>query len=228
MTWADEAMYAFDLETTGIDVETARIVTATIVKVERGAEPVAREWLVNPGIEIPQGAIDVHGVTNEKAQADGIDPATAAAQILAELDEAWTGGRPVVIYNAVFDLTLLDRELRRHCGVNLDSVIGYVVDPMVCDRALDKYRRGSRKLVDVCAHYEVRLEGAHSSTGDALGAARLAWRLAQKYPILGDLATVNEIQAKWYAEWSEGFENHLARQGKPETISREWPLRLAS
>jgi DNA polymerase III subunit epsilon len=37
---------------------------------------------------------------------------------------------------------VLDRELRRHCGVNLDGVIGPVIDPFCIDKHLDPYRRG--------------------------------------------------------------------------------------
>jgi len=91
--WHTDWMAAFDLETTGTDPETARIVTATIVHI-KGAQTETQSWLVNPGIEIPAEAAAIHGVTTERARAEGIAPATAAALILAELDQAWTGGHP--------------------------------------------------------------------------------------------------------------------------------------
>jgi DNA polymerase-3 subunit epsilon len=205
MTWHLEPMAAFDLETTGVDPETARIVTATIARIDAlaGAPVQTEQWLVNPGVEIPAAATAIHGVTTEKAQADGVDPATACARIFAELDQVWTGGRPVVIYNAPYDLTVLDRELRRHCGVNLDGVIGPVIDPFVIDKHVDPYRRGSRTLTATCGHYGAALTDAHTATGDALAAARLAWR----------------------AEWATDFADYLRRQGKPEDIDGSWPLR---
>lgn len=225
MSWHLAPFAAFDLETTGVDVESDRIVTATIVRID-GADVTVREWLVNPGVEIPQSAIDVHGVTNEKAKAEGIDPATAVAQIFAELDKAWTGGRPVVVYNAVFDLSMLDRELRRHCDTSLDGVIRTVIDPLTIDKALDPWRKGKRTLTAACDHYGVKLEGAHTSAGDALAAARLAWRLAKTYPNeLADLTMVNEKQAAWRAAWATDFEAYLRRQGKEESIDGAWPMR---
>lgn len=225
MSWHLAPLACFDLETTGVDVENDRIVTATLVRIN-GRQTETRNWLVNPGVEIPQGAIDVHGVTNEKARAEGMHPSAACAQILAELDECWTGGRPVVIYNAVFDLTLLDRELRRHCnGVNLDGIIGTVIDPFVIDKELDKYRKGSRTLTACAAHYEVRLEDAHTSEGDALAAARVAYRLAQTYPErLSRVEELNQLQAMWRADWAVGFGEYLEKQGKPNDVSGDWPL----
>lgn len=225
MSWHNGWMCAFDLETTAADPEAARIVTATIVHI-KGAQTDSRTWLVNPGVEIPAEAAAIHGVTTERARAEGIAPATAAAQILAELDEAWTAGHPVVIFNAPYDLTVLDRELRRHCGTSLDGVIGPVIDPFCIDKHLDRYRKGKRTLTATCEHYGVRLDGAHDATQDALAAARLAWRLATVYPEqLGDLAGVNELQAAWRAEWAERYADYLRRQGKPEPVDGAWPLR---
>jgi DNA polymerase-3 subunit epsilon len=225
MTWHDERMVAFDLETTGVDPETARIVTATVVWVS-GRQVEKREWLVNPGVPIPAEAAAIHGITDERAKAEGIHPATAVAQIFSELDDAWTGHHPVVIFNASYDLTVLDRELRRHCGTALDGVIGPVIDPFVIDKHLDPYRKGKRTLTACSEHYKVALTDAHTATGDALAAARLAWRLAQVYPEqLGDLTVVNERQAAWRASWAADFEAYLRRQGKDEHVDGAWPVR---
>lgn len=222
--WHLAPLAAFDIESTGVDVETDRIVTATLVRIH-GRQTETRSWLINPGVPIPADATNVHGVTDEMAS-KGVDPTIGCAEILAELDECWTGGRPVIIFNASYDLTLLDRELRRHCGVSLDGIVGYVIDPFVIDKELDRYRKGSRTLAAVCGHYQVKQEGAHTAEGDAIAAARLAWRLAQVYPDqLGDLGALNGLQAAWRADWAEQFEDYLAKQGKPEPVDGHWPVR---
>ena len=93
MSWHSGLIYAYDCETTGIDVETDRIVTATLVKID-GSEVESREWLINPGVEIPDEATAVHGVTTLHARACGDDPAVACAQILTELDHPRRSTRP--------------------------------------------------------------------------------------------------------------------------------------
>ena len=45
----------FDLETTGVDVDTSRIVSACIAVIDDDGEVVDRwDWLADPGIEIPE------------------------------------------------------------------------------------------------------------------------------------------------------------------------------
>src|SRR5690554_6553076 len=62
----------FDLETTGIDVRTSRIVTAHIGVLDaEGVLVGSHEWLADPGVEIPPQASAVHGVTTERARAEG-------------------------------------------------------------------------------------------------------------------------------------------------------------
>lgn len=226
MSWHLAPLASFDLETSGVDVENDRIVTATLIRIH-GRQTETRSWLINPGIPIPAEATAIHGITDEIAQRDGQDPVIACAEILAELDECWTGGRPVIAYNAVFDLTILDRELRRHCGVSLDGIVGKVIDPFVIWKALDRYRKGPRTLTAACQAFEVKLEGAHTSEGDALAAARVAWRLAQVYPErIGRLEDLNELQAKWRAAWADEFIDYLRKQGKPaDDVDGNWPLR---
>ena len=54
-----------DLETTGINIVNDRIVEIAILKVMPNGDKESKSWLVNPGILIPEQAIEVHGITNE-------------------------------------------------------------------------------------------------------------------------------------------------------------------
>lgn len=228
--WADQPMLAFDIESTGTDPEQARIVTACLTLLNGSQPPTVRTWLVDPGIDIPSEATAVHGVTTEKAQADGVHPSLAISAITAGLRTAWSAAVPVVIMNASYDLTVLDRELRRHMGVDLGEV-GPVIDPMVIDRALDKWRRGKRTLTDLCATYQVKLEGAHTAGGDCIAAARVAWRLAQVYPEKVGALSVQDLhtaQQSWRADWAADFEAYLRGQGKVEPVDGAWPVRKAA
>lgn len=185
MTWADGPMLAFDCESTGVDVFTDRIVTATVVRIEPGAEPKVRSTVINPGVEVPDAAAEVHGFTTARVQAEGLPPALELEWIAADLTEAFRANTAVVIANAPFDLSILDAELSRHGLATLADrlqghTVGPVIDPMCIDKALDKYRPGKRTLTDLAAFYGVKLDGAHDATADALAVARLAWRMGQR------------------------------------------------
>ena len=76
----------FDVETTGIDVETAHIVSACVAVLEADGEVVDRwDWLADPGVEIPEGASAVHGITTERARALGRPAVDVVAEITQTL-----------------------------------------------------------------------------------------------------------------------------------------------
>ncbi|MFG3124956.1 3'-5' exonuclease [Streptomyces sp. NPDC017615] len=233
MGWHREPLIGFDLETTGTDPRQSRIVTGAVIEVRAGEPMGRREWLADPGVEIPAEAVAVHGISNERATAEG-RPADQVADAMADvLVSAWDSGMPVVAYNAAFDLTLLSAELRRHGLPSLAERLGGrvpapVIDPYTIDRRVDRYRRGKRNLEAVCAEYGVVLDAAHDASADALAAARLATAIAERYPKIAGLGTaeLHRCQIEWYAEWAADFEAFLRRKGETEAvIDRVWPVR---
>jgi DNA polymerase-3 subunit epsilon len=231
MSWHERRLAAFDLETTGIDSESDRIVTAAVSVVGDGRPAVFHAWLLDPGIPIPAGAAAVHGITTERARAEGRPPREAVEEIVATLADQLRAGVPVVAFNARFDLTCLDREARRHDIAPLVDRVGgadhmLVVDPHVLDKHVDRFRKGKRTLGAVCAHYNVPLDEAHASHADALAAARVAWRLGQAFEELRalDLPTLHHQQITWAAEQAASFEDWLRRQGRDERIEQAWPI----
>jgi DNA polymerase-3 subunit epsilon len=217
-------MCGFDLETTGGSRETARIVTATLVIVGGGQPTDTTGFLIDPGMEIPGEATAVHGITTEQARAAGLRPADALREIANRLAGAWKNG-PVIGFNVVYDMTVLDRELRRHLGSALD-VSGPVIDPHVIDRALDR-RKGKRTLEETCRHYRVRHDGAHDATQDALAAARLAWRMARNYPAEVGSLPPTELHARqvvWARQWADRLNAYWRSNGQDKSIDGSWPL----
>jgi DNA polymerase-3 subunit epsilon len=230
MSWHRRRLAAFDLETTGIDSESDRIVTAAVSVVGDGLPPVFHAWLLDPGIPIPAGASAVHGITTERARAEGRPPREAVEEIVAMLAEQLLENVPIVAFNARFDLTCLDREARRHDIAPLIERVGgaagmLVVDPYVLDKQVDRFRKGKRTLGAVCAHYNVPLDEAHASHADALAAARVAWRLGQAFEELRvELRALHEQQIAWAAEQAASFEDWLRRNGREERIEPAWPI----
>ncbi|MGW7263826.1 exonuclease domain-containing protein [Streptomyces sp. NPDC054842] len=232
MGWHRELLIGFDLETTGTDPREARIVTGAVIEV-RGGEPVGRrEWLADPGVEIPADAVAVHGISNERAAAEGRPADQVADAIAAVLVGYWQTGVPVVAYNATFDLTLLSAELRRHGLPSLRDRLGTdpgpVIDPYTIDRSVDRYRRGKRNLEAVCTEYGIALDSAHDALADALAAARLASAIAVRHPKVASLgpAELHRRQVEWYAEWAADFQGFLRRKGDAAAVvDGMWPLR---
>lgn len=226
MNWSTQPYAAFDTETTGVDVETARIVTAAFVVVSREGVVSERTWLVDPGVEIPAEATAVHGITTERARNEGQSATAAVSEILGALSFAFGNGMPVAAFNACYDLTVVQRESDRHQLMPLHDPAP-VICPLTIDRALDRYPKGKRTLVACCETYGVRQDGTHTATGDAFAAARVAWALARRYPaeVAIDAMALHRQQQEWHRAWAASFEEYLTTQGKPERIPREWPVR---
>ncbi|MEU6534484.1 3'-5' exonuclease [Streptomyces sp. NPDC047000] len=233
MGWHRELLIGFDLETTGTDPREARIVTGAVIEVKDGQPLGRREWLADPGMEIPADAVAVHGISSERAAAEG-RPADQVADAIAEvLAGYWNTGVPVVAYNATFDLTLLSAELRRHGLPSLRERLGGrepapVIDPYTIDRRVERYRPGKRNLEAVCAEYGVVLGTAHDALADALAAARLAGAIAGRHGKIAALAPaeLHRRQAGWYAAWAADFQAFLRKKGDAEAVvDGEWPMR---
>lgn len=231
-TWHRRPLIGLDLETTGVDPETDRIVTGSVVRFGGGLPTESQSWLSDAGgVEIPAGATAVHGVTTEVARTAGRPAGAVVAEMIDAVVASVTEGLPVVAMNAAFDLTMLDREARRHGVVPLtERAAPYVLDPKVLDKRVDAYRKGGRTLTDLCRHYVVALDGAHTSDADAVAACSVTWKLANRYRWLArmSLAELHQGQVQWAADQAEGLRAYFARTpGKEEwakTVRLEWPM----
>jgi DNA polymerase III subunit epsilon len=141
------------------------------------------------------------------------------------------GGVPVVAFNARFDITILDREARRHGVASLLDRVGgpqgmLVVDPFVLDRQFDRFRKGKRTLQAVCRHYRVPFDEAHVANADAIAAVRVAYRLGVVVPDLRelDLRDLYRKQISWAAKQAALLEEYFRGQGRNEQVERAWPI----
>jgi len=227
-SWGDR-LGVFDLETTGVDVDTSRIVSACIAVLDEDGRVVSRwDWLADPGIEIPEGASAVHGITTERARAEGRPATVVVAEIAQTLRVLFDSGIPVTVYNAPYDLTLLDRECRRHGLDALDGTMP-VIDPLVIDKAVDRFRKGKRTLEVTAELYEVPLDDAHDAGADAIAAGRVALALLRRYPDDLDvsLADLHGRQEVWHAEQAASFQDYLrSKRGDDSYIADpSWPVK---
>ena len=226
-----DKLVCFDVESTGVSVENDRIVQAFVGLMGMDGEWIEkREWLIDPGIEVPQGASDVHGYTTERIREVGRKDADAAIfEIYCTILEWTNANSPLVIFNARYDTSILDRELGRQ-DKRFDMTGISVVDPLCCDKAKFKYRKGSRKLVDVAPHYGVSTEGSlHDAMVDCRVTGHIALKMIESWQ--GTLAGLHDKQVGWASEQASSLEDYFDRSGKREPdgskiiIDRQWPMK---
>ncbi|MDH2444443.1 exonuclease domain-containing protein [Amnibacterium sp. CER49] len=225
--WA-EVLGVFDLETTGVDPATARIVTASVALLDEQGTVVERhDWITDPGVEIPAGAAAVHGIDTARARRFGRAPAQVVPEILAAIATLFDRGIPLVVYNAPYDLTLLAAEAER-LGLPPLPQPAPVIDPLVLDKAVDRYRKGKRTLTAAAAEYGVDLSDAHDAAADAIAAGRLAQAIARRHAAELDVtaAELHERQVAWCGEQAARFQEYMRATRDPAfTTSGAWPRR---
>lgn len=225
--WA-ENIAVFDTETTGIDTANDRVVSSTIALLGKEGEVLERyDWLIDPGIEIPEAAANVHGITTEVARTSGVETAVGIGQLVAQLASMIDRGFALVAYNAPFDLSLLQAEASRN-GVAWPEEIAPVIDPLVIDKQVDRYRKGKRTLEVVSAHYGVELGTAHDAGEDAIAAGRVLQALALRYAhvLPAEVMQLHEAQVAWAANQAASFQEYMRRVRDPNfTAEGGWPIR---
>ncbi len=208
-------------------METSRIVSATVAVIDAHGSVLERtDWLADPGVEIPAQASAVHGITTARARAEGRAAAGVVGEIVASLRALLDRGVAVTVYNAPYDLTLLNREARRHGIAPLVSPAP-IIDPLVIDKAVDRYRKGKRTLEVAAGFYGVELLDAHDAGADAIAAGRVAQAIARRYPerLGADAIELHTFQVGWSAEQAASFQEYMRRTRPEFRTSGAWPER---
>lgn len=195
--------------------------TSALVRID-GSSMTAAETLADPGVEIPEQAARIHGITTERARAEGRPHDEVLHETVDAIKQAWEEGLTLIVFNAAYDLSVL-RALTGDF-----TVTGPVYDPFVVDRAKDPYRKGGRNLGTLCDFYGVKLDNAHEATADATAAARIAWKQVNKlWPELAtmDVGDLMEFQAVKHYERQADFRRYCESAGRDATgITTAWPM----
>jgi DNA polymerase-3 subunit epsilon len=207
----------FDTETTGLNLREDRIVTAALHKMTSDGEilPDGIDWILNPGIPIPEVASKVHGFYDTDV-ASATPASVGVPQIVEAIAACFAEGIPVLAYNAAYDFTILHYEALRHNVSPLE--FGAVIDPLVIDRTIDKFRKGKRNLASAAERYKVDLVSAHTAKDDAVAAGHVGLAMMRHFlalekpvvPFPESATSFHEQQSKWaddyeasYAKWRQ-------------------------
>lgn len=209
--WREPGFIAFDTETTGIDPATDRIVTAAAIRFIGGVPVEVRSWLLRLDVPIPEASTEIHGISDEISQRDGIDPADGLAELRRFL---LAGSLPIVAFNAEFDTAMLAANLQRVGVPMLPDV--QVICPMVLDKQFNRYvsGRNQRRLQPTARRYGITVsdEDWHGAAPDAVVAGQI---------LLAQLAANDDLAAMrldelvrmipvWRAEHEASFRAWLA------------------
>ena len=212
-----------DLESTGTNVAEARVVTAFLGLWDSEEDRFVQylDFLVNPGVDIPEEASAIHGITTEQASR-GMDP-VEFLELFHYVAHDWAE-YPHVLYNAPYDLSVLNAELVRYGYTAFDWTKRQIVDSLVLERHFNKYKKGKKRLMDVAEQRGITLDESrlHSADYDAEVTARVAVQQIAEWGL-----PTNEEQAEWHREWAVDFQAYLRRvKNDPElVIDTAWPTR---
>lgn len=157
-----------DVETTGRNPRTDRVVQIGIVRFERGAETIGFGSYVNPGRPIPAEATAIHGITDEMVRtAPTLDAVLAVPVVQQLLANAQPGA-----YHGSFDRAFVPELFGDADWPHLDALsLIRVVDRFVSGK-------GRHQLGASCQRHGIEIGTAHSALDDARAAGKLFYTLA--------------------------------------------------
>jgi len=198
----------FDLETTGLQIVSDRIIQIGIIKIFPDGKTEKYNSLVNPGILISEESILIHGISNEKVKNE-----PKFKDIAPEITK-FIGDADLAGYNSnKFDIPLLAEEFLR-IGVEFDLSNRHFIDVQNIFHKMEQ-----RTLV---AAYQFYCSKSVTDAHDALYDSKITWEVLQaqlsKYkelntdiPSLAEFSRMGELKL-------HDFAGRLAKNNAGEVV----------
>jgi len=166
----------FDLETTGINTTSDRIVEISLLKVLPNGTEISKTYKVNPQMDIPAESTAIHGISNEDVK-DCPTFKMLAKELVSMIEDSDIGG-----YNSnKFDIPLLAEEFIR-AGTDFDLKNRRFIDVMVIFM-----KKEPRNLEAAYKFYcNKDLKDAHSALADTKATYEVFKSQLDRYPELGE------------------------------------------
>lgn len=186
----------FDLETTGINANTDRIVEISYLKVYPNGNEETKTYRVNPGMPIPKEASDIHHITDEDV---------ANSPTFKEIGKTIANdieGCDLAGFNSNrFDVPMLAEEFLRN-DIDIDLSKRKLIDVQVIFHKMEQ-----RTLSAAYKFYcNAELEGAHGAEADTRATYEVLKSQLDRYPDL-----TNDVQ--YLSEFSS-FNRNVDFAGK--------------
>ena len=164
-----------DLETTGINLATDRVIEIAIVKILPDKTRVVKHKIVNPQMPIPKASSAIHGITDDKVK-DAPTFKEVANELKQFIDNADLSG-----YNSNrFDIPLLMEEFLR-AGITFDMTNRRMLDVQQIFHMMEKRTLGAAYKF----YCEKELIDAHSAEADASATWEILEAQLGRYEHLG-------------------------------------------
>ena len=165
-----------DIEATGSNVATDRIVEIAIIKTMPDGNRTVKRKIINPQIPIPAAITEIHGITNEM-----VKDAPVFKQVAQEIKQS-LDGCDLACYNAYrLDIPMLVEEFLR-ADVEFDMKNRKVIDVQKIFHQMEQ-----RTLSAAYKFYcQKNLDGAHGAEVDAAATAEILYAQLERYPQLGN------------------------------------------
>ena len=161
----------FDLETTGTNVGTDKIVALALLKLYPNGTKESKNWLVNPQMPIPKESTDVHGITDAKVKNE-----PTFKQIAPAVNQYFQGADVAGFNCNKFDIPLLAEEFLR-AGIDFDMQKRASVDVQTIF-----HKKEQRTLSAGYAFYCGKdLENAHNATADTQATYEILLAQLERY-----------------------------------------------
>lgn len=162
----------FDLETTGVNVSTDRIVEICYIKVMPNGNELSKNMRINPCMHIPEEATSVHGITD-----DDVKDCPTFKQVAKEIANDFEGCDIAGFNSNRFDVPMLAEEFLR-AQVNIDLSKHNAIDVQVIYHKLEQ-RTLSAAYKFYCGG---ELIDAHSALADTRATYEILMAQLDKYP----------------------------------------------
>jgi len=198
----------FDIEATGTDPISDRIVELSALRIEPppAGDVVSRTWRINPQIRIPSEASEIHGIVNEDLVGSPIFAAAAS-----EIVEVFTGVDLAGFSIGRFDVRILSAELAR-AGSTLDLSASRVIDSQVI-----YHQREPRNLTAALRYYcDKELVDAHGAEADTMASLEVFAGQLERYEDLPtDVDALNDESSAHNDAYCDGQRRFVWRDNEP-------------
>jgi len=189
----EEEFVVFDIETTGLNSHTNKMIEIGAVKIKAGRIIDRYSQLINPGISIPYHITEITSITNEQvANQPKID------EVIGKFVD-FIGDAVLVAHNAPFDMGFIKRDIKEYLNIDLENS---VIDTLQMARDLfpdfKKYGLG-----DLNKSLGLALEKHHRAVDDSQATANMFIIFLEKY---------KEKGIEYLKDINKGFEVNVKKQ----------------